>query len=302
MRAATIITFFVLLSAASASAQDAPVRNRFPRQGERRTTLATLDLQSLPAAAPLPNVLDEGKKPTSFPLQLPEATDLRFQHANGPSYVRWKATKYGSIYGHLEPVRGTSSVRLARDILQGYHRGPNIPFSCSNEGGAVENIHRLVAIRWERLQISPDGAAVLEVNDGWFDGRDCKAYVGQKSTFSLKPILFHEETPLLFASRTEEGLLLHFPPSARVVSDAGGGTSSAKSLNSLRSVWVPIRKGQASSVLAELNPYHVVPWIAQLQGKIPQPIPANHRQIQIGVEVLQAVRDQEPTILLRLTV
>jgi hypothetical protein len=304
MRAATVVTALVLLSTAGAFAQDAPARKRPPRQGERRTTLTTVDLQSLPAAVSLPAVLDESKKPTSFPLSLPEATDLRFQPSDVPSYVRWKAAKSGSIYGRLEPTNGVGSIRPARDILQGYNRGPTFSVGCSNDGGAPGNLYRLMAIRWERIQTSPGGAVTLEISDGWFDGRDCKAYVERKSTFPLRPVLSHEETPVLFASRTEDGLLLHFPPTARVVSDASGGTTSPASHGSLWSVLVPIRKGQASSVLAEMNPRDVASWLASLQAKPipPQANPVPHRQLQIGVEVLQAVRDEAPTILVRSTI
>jgi hypothetical protein len=304
MRAATVATALVLLSAAGAFAQDAPARKRTPRHGERRTTLTTVDLQSLPTAVSLPAVLDESRKPTTFPLALPEATDLRFQPSDVPSYVRWKAAKTGSIYGRLEPANGVGSIRLARDILQGYHRGPTLSVGCSNDGGAPGNIYRLMAVRWERIQTSPGGAVTLEISDGWFDGRDCKTYVERRSSFPLKPILSHEETPVLFASRTEDGLLLHFPPTARVVSDAGGGAASPTSHGSLWSVLVPIRKGQASSVLAEMNPRDVANWLAALQAR-PAPAQANpapHRQLQLGVEVLQAVRDEAPTILLRSTI
>ena len=304
MRAATVATALVLLSTAGAFAQDAPPGRRSSRQGKRRTTLTTIDLQSLPSAVALPAVLDESKKPTSFPLTLPEATDLRFQPSDVPSYARWKATKSGSIYGRLEQANGIGSVRLARDILQGYNRGSTFSVGCSNDGAPPGNLYRLMAIRWERIQTSPGGAVTLEISDGWFDGRDCKAYVERKSTFPLKPILSYEWTPMVFASRTEDGLLLHFPPTARVVSDASGGITSPTSHGSLWSVLVPIRKGQASSVLAEMNPRDVAGWLASLQVKpaLPQANPVLPRQLQIGVEVVQAVRDEAPTILVRSTI
>jgi hypothetical protein len=300
MRAA--VALLVFLSAASAFAQDNSSRARKSARNERRTTISTLDLQRLPAASPLPAILDDNKKPTSFPLALQEATDLRFQPSDQPSYLRWKATKTGSIYGRLEFLGGAGSIRLSRDIAQNYNRGSNFSAGCSNDGGAPANIYRVMAIRWERIQNAPGGAVSLEVNDGWFDGRDCKAYVERRTVFPLKAVLSHDETPVLFGSRTDDGILLHFPPSARVVTDSSG-VSSPSFQGALWSVAVPLRKGQATSVLAEMNPRDVAQWLASFQtAPAPSKAPTTPRQLQLGVEVLQTVKDEAPTILLRSTI
>jgi len=176
--------------------------------------------------------------------------------------------------------------------------------NCSSDP-SYNNYYRAMAIRWERFTTSASGAAALEVNDGWFDGRACKVFTERRTVVPLKPILVHEGTPIAFAHRVEDGMTIYFPPNSRVVTDAGTLPLPATTYGALWRVTVPIRKGLATSVLAELSPNDVASWLALSQGKTPTPAKATYtspRMLQVGVDILQTVRDTAPQVLLRSTI
>jgi hypothetical protein len=289
------LLLLLLVPGADALAQTAP------RKIERRvTTVTTLALDQLPASTTLPTPLEDSKRPTSFPLGLSEATEVRFVGSDPASFARWKATQAGSIYGRLELPSG-GSLRLARDVLQGYVRGSTLSVGCSNDGGPQVNTYRVVALRWERLQLAGNQIS-LDINDGWFDGRDCKIYQQKTTSIPLKPALIYDGLPVMFASRSESSLVLHFPPAARVVSDVDGATATPTSGGSLWTLVVPLRKGQTASVLAEMDLRTVDLWSQALQGRAAaKAATSSPRPLQIGIEVLQTVKDKEPTILVRTT-
>ncbi|MCU0659277.1 MAG: hypothetical protein MUF64_29660, partial [Polyangiaceae bacterium] len=253
-----------------------------------------------PTSTTLPAPLEDSKRPAGFPIALPEAPEVRFVVSDAASFTRWKATQSGAIYGRLELPSG-GSLRLARDVLQGYVRGSTLSVGCSNDGGPLVNVYRLVALRWERLQLAGNQIS-LDINDGWFDGRDCKIYQEKKTSIPLKPALIHDGLPVMFASRSDSSLVLHFPPAARVVSDVDGATVTPTSGGSLWTLVVPLRKGKAASVLAEMDLRTVDLWSQALQGRaVAKAASSSPRPLQIGIEVLQTVKDKEPTILVRTT-
>lgn len=310
MRAAPIALALVTLSAATGAFAQGKVsagrklgdKLASPFRAERRTSITTINPAELPqGAAPAP--LDDNKKPTTLPGTFQEATDVQFVASDAAAYARYKTSKTGSVYGRLDVVGGQGTVFLARDVQYNQYRGNQFSVNCSNDP-SYGNYYRAMAIRWERVTTKPDGSAALEVSDGWFDGRSCKVFTEQRASIPLKPIVLHEGTPIVFAHRDTDGMTVYFPPNARVATDAGTSPTPMTVYGALWRVSVPIRKGSATSVLAEMNPNEVATWVQQLQGKVPEPRKANYttpRMMQIGIDVLQTVRDPAPSILLRST-
>ncbi len=314
MRASHALPLVLALVAASSSV--AAQSGRGPRvpsvkgrigdlfRPERRTTVTTVELASM-ATAPTAPLLDDSKQPTTLPGALSEATDIQFVSGEPSSLAKWRASRSPQpIYGRLEVEGG--SVRMARDVQSGVVRG-QLSLSCYNNTNGY-NPGRAVALRWERIvpPAAPGQPATLHTSDGWFDTGSCRAYVERRQTAPLAVAGSFDGTPVVFASRSDEGLTLYFPPTARVAADTTAGVSSPTA-GALWRVLVPVRRGLAASVLAELTPAAAASWMAQLAGPAPTPAvavparPGSSRAIQVGVDVVQAVRDEQPTVLVRIT-
>lgn len=319
MRAAAILplTLALVTAAASAPAQSKirvpSVKGRLGEvfRAERRTTVTALDLASLPLASSSP-LLDDSKKPAALPGALAEASEVQFVSNDAAAQARWKASRGTQpMYGRLEVAGGT--VRLARDVQSGIQRGGAFSVSCYTEGGAATayNAYRAVAVRWERVvPAAGNQPATLHTADGWFDSASCKVYLERRQSAPLQVAAAFEGIPVVFANRTDEGLALYFPPAARVAADTTAGVSSPTP-GVLWRVSVPVRKGLAASVLAEVSSAAAASWMLQATAGPVGPAGSNAtapvvragsaHQLQIGVDVVQAVRDEQPTILVRLT-
>jgi hypothetical protein len=119
-------------------------------------------------------------------------------------------------------------------------------------------------------------------------------------------LLFDGKVPVVFGLRTDEGILLLFPPSS-LQADALGrelpvwNRPGSDDRGSFQSVLLPVSKGGAATAFATIPPAAVERWYAAQVGRTAERSSPANEVLTVAVDVVQTTSDESPTIVVRAT-
>ena len=157
--------------------------------------------------------------------------------------------------------------------------------SCGERGSVLP-------IRWETFVPGADGPARLYVRDLWFDARSCAVGHGAEKTVSLQAIAWRDGKPWLFATRSASSVTLVMPRATEVSAESMVGAPVAVRSDDFTRVTLPIGRWGSASVLAVLD-------TLVLERPDARPTDGDSRPIEVGVELVQTMSEETPTLLVR---
>jgi hypothetical protein len=160
---------------------------------------------------------------------------------------------------------------------------------------------RPTALRWERFAADPSSdVATLEIATGWFDPSACRAVAVTRTTSHPAPVGRFRARPLAYAARAGQTLVVFLPQGSRLAADANGGEASIVTGENPRVV-LPLVRGGAASFAAEVESSMLEMWRAGIEGQInASPSGEGNVSVRFGVDVLQPVSEDRPSVLLRI--
>lgn len=147
----------------------------------------------------------------------------------------------------------------------------------------------------EEVAVAPDGTATLDVHRTWIDPAACSfAFLGDER-LALKPIGLLDGAPVAFAVRKDDQLTLFFPPtSGLAVSAENDRLSVTRGTGALDRVVVPVHRGMATSVEAQIQGFRE--WVRTASGE-PRHGSTPSTTMVVGVDVTQTSSDKEPLVV-----
>jgi hypothetical protein len=261
--------------------------------------------QGPPTAPPAPHIarLDLARVPKetmpapleseSAPSRVPEGTfspSLRLADVTKFQLARFKANRE-PLEVHIESAEpGEGGGYFVRD--------GSVPAPASKVAASCTKDATVMRLRWEHAHMSENGELTLDIDDGWFDPLNCSLSIERRTT--LHPVAVHADRglPLAFALRSEKSVTLLFAPGTNVAADASG--ELAQGNGALRRVTVPLERGGAASVLANVSATRLAEWRLRAMGReIPQSGSAGDVALTLGVDAVQTVSDAEPSVTVR---
>jgi hypothetical protein len=157
-------------------------------------------------------------------------------------------------------------------------------------------------LRWEKVVLSPDGSAHLQIDDLWFDPRSCALWPGSTSVTVLKPIAWENAKPWLYAVRGADSVTFVMPSSNEINAETMvGGPLTIR--GAFTRVTMPLGRWGSGSMFASLP---------TLKLEAPSPPPkrgakltsevapdSNQGPVELTVELVQTMAEKYPTLLVR---
>jgi hypothetical protein len=162
----------------------------------------------------------------------------------------------------------------------------------------------LSAVRWETLQVAPDGSAKLQIQDLWFDSESCSVSSGSKTEVSFKAVAWDGAKPWLFAMKDDKSVTFLMPRANDVSADAMVGPATTVRGGFTR-VTLPIGRWGSSSLVANLAtlelklPTTVPVASTKTQAAALPPTESSDQPVEVAVEIVQTMSEKAPTLLVR---
>jgi hypothetical protein len=261
---------------------------------------AALELDTLPIYD-VPKPLDSTKVPASMPPSL-GIPSLRVDHISS-GYSSYGGGYDTAVYVVLEAKLGRLQIGA---ISENQNASDRVYRTC---GDKVYSAPLLTPARWETIE-QPEGKPVeYHIVDGWFDAMSCLGSIVTRTVIKPKALL--GGLMLGYRTRCEDCAIketvVFITPALSQIGTAGLGGPAVASHGSFSIIKLPIRKGGAASFSGMAMSHSVTAWLAGTGGTLPQvpknvpssqkgkPLdPATMTDVQMGIEIQQAVVDEHP--------
>jgi hypothetical protein len=152
-------------------------------------------------------------------------------------------------------------------------------------------------LRWETLRADESGAAVWQINDGWYDEKSCKLALARRTELRPAVLATQGKTPAVLAAREDDAIVFFVAPAASLQATDLNGPLRTSSGRVFR-INAPVGPGQAARLVATFFGGVPAAWLPSpgLHLPITGPGPAGPKLLEVRVDVSQTVPERSPTL------
>lgn len=148
----------------------------------------------------------------------------------------------------------------------------------------------LLRMRWQTLGRTPEGRIAYTIADGWFDIEACQGYEVRRTVIEPSELI----PGFAYGYRQDDGRqLVVLAASDQIQSSSASGHATVELRGPLSRVVVPLRRGNAVSIVGSVSDFAHGQWRKLLA--IPRVETSN--AWTFGIDIMQMVSDEHPTAI-----